>query len=219
MEDAFDDDTESIITNERYNYISSIIGSCLTKAKAKNEMTVSDKIDRIVTNRILALPIFAVVMWLVYYIAMSTIGAAATDWTNDNLFGDGFHLFGIGSGAYEEVAEEYGGAAEVVDGFLSYAEEQGMGVVRELVGHGIGQQMHEPPDVPNFAGKSKGPVLRAGMTIAIEPMINLGTHKVRWSSDGWTVSAADGEYSAHYENTIAVTDGEPILLTVFEDDE
>lgn len=100
-----------------------------------------------------------------------------------------------------------------------YAEEQGMGVVRELVGHGIGQQMHEPPDVPNFAGKSKGPVLRAGMTIAIEPMINLGTHKVRWSSDGWTVSAADGEYSAHYENTIAVTDGEPILLTVFEDDE
>ena len=91
-------------------------------------MTVSDKIDRIVTNRILALPIFALVMWLVYYIAMSTIGAAATDWTNDNLFGDGFHLFGIGSGAYEEVAEEYGGAAEVVDGFLSYAEEQGMDV-------------------------------------------------------------------------------------------
>ena len=128
MEDAFDDDTESIITNERYNYISSIIGSCLTKAKAKNEMTVSDKIDRIVTNRILALPIFALVMWLVYYIAMSTIGAAATDWTNDNLFGDGFHLFGIGSGAYEEVAEEYGGAAEVVGGFLSYAEEQGMDV-------------------------------------------------------------------------------------------
>ena len=128
LEDAFDDDTESIITNERYSFISSIIGSCLKKAKAKNEMTVSDKIDKIVTNRILALPIFFVVMWLVYYIAMSTVGAAATDWTNDNLFGDGFHLFGIGSKAYGEVSEEYGDAQTVIDGFVSYAEEQGMDV-------------------------------------------------------------------------------------------
>ena len=128
VEDAFDDDTESVITNERYTYISSIIGKCQTKAKAKNEMTVSDKIDKIVTNRILALPIFAVVMWLVYYIAMSTVGAAATDWTNDNLFGDGFHLFGIGSGDYEEVADTYGGASEVIDGFLSWADGQGMDV-------------------------------------------------------------------------------------------
>ena len=128
LEDAFDDDTESIITNERYSFITSIIGSCLKKAKAKNEMTVSDKIDKIVTNRILALPIFFVVMWLVYYIAMSTVGAAATDWTNDNLFGDGFHLFGIGSKAYGEVSEEYGDAQTVIDGFVSYAEEQGMNV-------------------------------------------------------------------------------------------
>ena len=128
LEDAFDDDTESIITNERYSFITSIIGSCLKKAKAKNEMTVSDKIDKIVTNRILALPIFFVVMWLVYYIAMSTVGAAATDWTNDNLFGDGFHLFGIGSKAYGEVSEEYGDAQTVIDGFVSYAEEQGMTV-------------------------------------------------------------------------------------------
>ena len=128
LEDAFDDDTESIITNERYSFITSIIGSCLKKAKAKTEMTVSDKIDKIVTNRILALPIFFVVMWLVYYIAMSTVGAAATDWTNDNLFGDGFHLFGIGSKAYGEVSEEYGDAQTVIDGFVSYAEEQGMDV-------------------------------------------------------------------------------------------
>ncbi len=128
LEDVFDDDTESIITNERYSFITSIIGSCLKKAKAKNEMTVSDKIDKIVTNRILALPIFFVVMWLVYYIAMSTVGAAATDWTNDNLFGDGFHLFGIGSKAYGEVSEEYGDAQTVIDGFVSYAEEQGMNV-------------------------------------------------------------------------------------------
>lgn len=127
LEDAFDDDTESIITNERYVYISSIIGECCKKAEGE-KLTVSDKIDKIVTNRILALPIFAFVMFFVYYIAMSTIGAAATDWTNDNLFGDGFHLLGIGQGDYEEKTEEFGAANEIVNGFLSYAEEQGMDV-------------------------------------------------------------------------------------------
>ncbi|MCD7835319.1 MAG: ferrous iron transporter B, partial [Lachnospiraceae bacterium] len=100
LENAFDDDTESIITNERYTYISSIIKDCYKK-NGEKRLTVSDKIDKIVTNRILALPIFAIVMFLVYYIAMSTVGAAATDWANDCLFGDGFHLFGIGSSAYE----------------------------------------------------------------------------------------------------------------------
>lgn len=127
LENAFDDDTESIITNERYVYISSIIKNCYKK-NGEKKLTVSDKIDKIVTNRILALPIFAVVMFLVYYIAMSTVGAAATDWANDCLFGDGFHLFGIGSSAYEEVSEEFGGASEVVNGFISYGEEQGMDV-------------------------------------------------------------------------------------------
>ncbi len=128
LEQAFDDDTESIITNERYEYISSVIDQCVKKVASKDKLTISDKIDRIVTNRILALPIFALVMFLVYYIAMATVGAAATDWTNDNLFGDGFHLFGIGTGEYEEVAEEYGAAAEIVNGFVSYAAEQGMDV-------------------------------------------------------------------------------------------
>ena len=90
-EKEMDDDSESIITNERYEYISSIIGGCLKKKHAGAD-TISDKIDRIVTNRILALPIFVVVMFLVYYISMTTIGAAATDWTNDNLLGDGFFL-------------------------------------------------------------------------------------------------------------------------------
>jgi ferrous iron transport protein B len=127
LEDTFDDDTESIITNERYVYISSIIKDCYKK-NGERKLTTSDKIDKIVTNRILALPIFAVIMFLVYYIAMSTVGAAATDWANDCLFGDGFHLLGIGSSAYEEVAEEYGSAAEVVNGFVSYAEEQGIDV-------------------------------------------------------------------------------------------
>lgn len=97
IENDFDDDTESIITNERYTYISSIINDCVKKQSSKEKLTTSDKIDKIVTNRILALPIFAVVMFLVYYIAMVTVGSAATDWANDGLFGDGFHLFGIGS--------------------------------------------------------------------------------------------------------------------------
>ena len=105
LEDKFDDDTESIITNERYNYITSIIGSCIKKAN-RSKLTMSDKIDKIVTNRLLALPIFAVVMFLVYYIAMSTIGAAATDWTNDNLVGGGFHLFGM-SGKYDEESDAW----------------------------------------------------------------------------------------------------------------
>ncbi|MCD8019288.1 MAG: ferrous iron transporter B [Clostridiales bacterium] len=121
LEKSYDDDTESIITSERYEYISSIIDKCVKKVVAKDKLTVSDKIDRVVTNRILALPIFALVMFLVYYIAMSTIGAAATDWTNDNLFGDGFHLFGMGTAAYEEVSEEYGDAATIVGGFASDA--------------------------------------------------------------------------------------------------
>ena len=106
LEDKFDDDTESIITNERYVYISSIIGDCLKKAKKKT-LTTSDKIDRIVTNRWLALPIFATIMFLVYYIAVSTVGTFVTDWTNDGLFGDGWHLFGNGSSAYEKAANDY----------------------------------------------------------------------------------------------------------------
>lgn len=106
MEDVFDDDVESIITNERYKYISSIINECITK-KNKNALTISDKIDKIVTNRVAALPIFALVMILVYYIAVSTVGTWVTDWTNDGLFGDGWHLFGIGSSEYDEDMTEY----------------------------------------------------------------------------------------------------------------
>lgn len=107
VEEEMDDDAESIITNERYVYIGSIIKGCLKK-KSAGKMTTSDKIDRIVTNRFLGLPIFAAVMFLVYYISMVTVGAAATDWANDGLFGDGWHLFGIGSEDYEEAAGEYG---------------------------------------------------------------------------------------------------------------
>ena len=113
-ETELDDDSESIITAERYKYIESIIKKCVTKNNRGN-LSTSDKIDRIVTNRWLALPIFAVVMWFVYYVSMVTIGSAATDWANDGLFGDGYHLFGIGTAAYEEAAEEYGDTAEILE--------------------------------------------------------------------------------------------------------
>lgn len=135
LEKEFDDDTESIITRERYNYIASIIDSCVKRVAGKEKTSVSDKIDKVVTNRILALPIFALVMFLVYYIAMNTVGAWGTDWTNDNLFGDGFHLFNIGASGYEKVSEEYGGASEVIGGFVSYADEQGrdVGAIEEAL--------------------------------------------------------------------------------------
>ena len=123
-EKELDDDAESIITNERYVYIAEIIKACYKKKNA-GQLSASDKIDRVVTNRWLGLPIFAVVMFLVYYISMVTVGSAATDWANDGLFGDGFHLFGIGSGEYTEVADAYGEASLVVDGYEAYIEENG----------------------------------------------------------------------------------------------
>ena len=116
-ETELDDDAESIITNERYVYIAQVIKSCYKK-KSKNNLSTSDKIDKIVTNRWLGLPIFAVVMFLVYYIAMVAVGAPATDWANDGLFGDGWHLFGIGSSAYNDAADEYTAASEAIDAFV-----------------------------------------------------------------------------------------------------
>ena len=123
-EKELDDDAESIITNERYVYIAEIIKACYKKKNA-GQLSASDKIDRIVTNRWLGLPIFALVMFLVYYISMVTVGSAATDWANDGLFGDGWHLLGIGSGEYNEVADAYGEASLVVDGYEAYIEENG----------------------------------------------------------------------------------------------
>ena len=120
-----DDDSESIITNERYIYIASIIKGCYKKVSA-GKLTISDKIDRIVTNRILALPIFAVVMFIVYYVSVTTVGTVATDWANDGVFGDGWHLFGIGSSAYSDVNDEYTDAATVANGFITYESEQGV---------------------------------------------------------------------------------------------
>lgn len=111
VEDEMDDDAESIITNERYIYIGQMIKGCYKK-KSAGKLSTSDKIDKVVTNRFLALPIFAVIMFLVYYISVSTVGTYVTDWTNDGLFGDGWHLFGIGTSEYEDAMTEY--AAEHV---------------------------------------------------------------------------------------------------------
>ena len=123
-EAEMDDDAESIITNERYLYISSILKACYKK-KSTGMLTSSDKIDKVVTNRWLGLPIFAIIMFLVYWISMVGVGSAATDWANDGLFGDGWHLFGIGSSAYEEAAEEYGNASLIIDGYEACIEENG----------------------------------------------------------------------------------------------
>lgn len=97
----------------------------------------------------------------------------------------------------------------------AYISQFGYGIVRELVGHGIGTQLHEDPQIPNFAQRRRGLKLKPGMTLAVEPMINMGRSDVEWLDDDWTVVAEDGSYSAHYENTILITDGEPEILTMF----
>lgn len=103
---------------------------------------------------------------------------------------------------------------EISGAIGDYAESYGFSLVREYVGHGIGKNLHEDPAVPNYRQKFRGPTLTSGMVIAIEPMVNLGTSKIKLLNDGWTVITADGRKSAHYENTVYITDGEPELLTL-----
>ena len=103
---------------------------------------------------------------------------------------------------------------DISNAIASYVTSFGYGIVRDLVGHGIGTKLHEDPQIPNFAQKRKGLRLQSGMTLAVEPMINMGTGDVVWLDDKWTVVTADGKYSAHYENTILITEGEPEILTL-----
>ncbi len=124
-EAELDDDAESIITNERYIYVSSVIKGCYKKKKA-GKLSASDKIDRVVTNRWAALPIFAMVMFIVYFVSVSTVGSWATDWANDGVFGDGWHLFGIGSSAYSEAVDAYTEPGAIKDVFESAAEKAGV---------------------------------------------------------------------------------------------
>lgn len=113
-----------------------------------------------------------------------------------------------------KVAKDGNHLFDISNSIDSYISQFGYGIVRELVGHGIGTKLHEDPQIPNFAQRRKGLKLRAGMTLAIEPMINMGRCDVDWLDDDWTVVSADGSLSAHYENTILVTDGEPEILTL-----
>lgn len=135
-EKEMDDDAESIITNERYLYIASIIRGCC-KRKNAGRLSTSDKIDRVVTNRWLALPIFAAVMFVVYFVSVTTVGGWATDWANDGVFGDGWHLFGIGSSAYEEASEAYAVPGAKVEAFEAAAEEKGIDPADPVQANGL----------------------------------------------------------------------------------
>lgn len=113
------------------------------------------------------------------------------------------------------MAKEGNHLYDISNAIDAYVSGFGYGIVRDLVGHGIGTQLHEAPQIPNYAQQRKGIRLQAGMTLAIEPMINMGTAEVHWGDDGWTVTSADHSLSAHYENTILITDGEPEILTLY----
>ena len=119
---------------------------------------------------------------------------------------------------YEGIARAKKGnrVQDISHAVQTYVESNGFAVVRSFVGHGVGRKMHEEPEVPNFGMPGRGPRLLPGMTIAVEPMVNAGTYEVRVLKDGWTTVTADGKLSAHYENTVLITDGEPEILTVTE---
>ncbi len=147
----------------------------------------------------------------------------------NNYYGDGAKSFAVGKISDEkkrllEVTEQslYKGIEKALNGnrvcdissaVQKHVEEAGFSVVRDLVGHGIGRSLHEEPQIPNFGKPGTGELLRSGMTLAIEPMVNYGSYNVRFNSDGWTVTTADGKPSAHFEHTICITDSEPEILT------
>lgn len=113
-----------------------------------------------------------------------------------------------------EQAKEKNRLGDISNAIQSYVESFGYGVVRDLCGHGVGKYLHEEPQIPNYGKKGSGPLLKNGMTLAIEPMINMGTYKVHVADDGWTVTTADGKPSAHFEHTIVILDGKPEILSI-----
>lgn len=198
-ENALDDDSESIITNERYNYITSIIKSCyVTKSKRKD--TISDKIDRVVTNRFAALPIFAAVIFIVYYISVSTIGAIGTDWMNDGVFGDGWHLFGIGQGAFEEAGEEYEAQQARVEAFIGAAEDAGVDV------EGAAAALEFDPEAEEFADADEA-TIAAAQAEADKGMADFITAAEKAKVEGvYKIENEDGE----------VEETEPVTLADFQ---
>ena len=145
-EKEMDDDAESIITNERYVYVTNLLKGCYKKKNA-GKLTTSDKIDRVLTNRWAALPIFAVIMFLIYFVSVTTVGTFVTDWTNDALFGDGFFLFGNGSAAYAEAVDEYAGANDVINAFVDYADRNGLDV--SAVEDALNADVLNPDEIKN----------------------------------------------------------------------
>jgi methionyl aminopeptidase len=149
----------------------------------------------------------------------------------NGFYGDHAYTFGVGEISPElqkllEVTKEslYLGIQQMVSGnrigdisytIQQYAEKHGYGVVRELVGHGLGKSMHEEPEVPNYGKRGDGPKIKEGMVLAIEPMINLGTKNIKQLNDGWTIVTADGKPSAHFEHDVAVVDGKPEILSTY----
>ncbi|MDE6024722.1 MAG: type I methionyl aminopeptidase [Lachnospiraceae bacterium] len=115
-----------------------------------------------------------------------------------------------------KVCREGNHVNDISKAVFDYITARGYSAVRDLVGHGVGANLHEAPEIPNFTRNKKGPRLKAGMTIAVEPMINAGTYEVEWLDDDWTVVTADGELSSHYENTILITEGDPVILSQAE---
>lgn len=148
----------------------------------------------------------------------------------DGFYGDSARTFGIGNISEEKAklmeitekslmagidkAKKGNNLGAVSAAVQAVAEAEGYGIVRQLVGHGIGRNMHEEPQVPNYGYADEGPILETGVVIAIEPMVNVGTYKVKTMPDGWTVVTADGQPSAHFEHTVAVTDDGPDILTL-----
>ena len=132
--------------------------------------------------------------------------------------GDILHSTALGGSFYEGMryATKKHRVRDISHAIQTYVESNGFSVVRSFVGHGVGRKLHEEPEVPNFGKAGHGPRLLKGMTLAIEPMVNAGVYDVRVLKDGWTVLTADGKLSAHYENTVLITDGEPEILTVTE---
>ncbi len=160
-EEELDDDSESIITSERYAYIDSIIKSCC-KIKNRGKLSPSDKIDRVVTNRFFALPIFAAVMFIVYFISVTTVGGIATDWANDGVFGDGWHLFGIGASAYEESAEAYGIEQLKIEAFLEEASANGIST--DAVAETLESDEPDTAMIESFAAQAEGITAEAVVT-------------------------------------------------------
>ena len=147
-------------------------------------------------------------------------GDSARTYPVGNVSDDALKLISVTERSFFEamkVAKAGNRIGDIGSAIENFVISNGFSIVRKFVGHGVGRELHEEPEVPNFGKAGRGPRLYSGMTLAIEPMVNVGTDDVRVLNDGWTVVTADGKLSAHYENSIAITDGEPIILTSCED--